>query len=101
MFRTRLWPPIVPLPVVAVDPVWLVLWLELQLWLNSCHGTGINLPVVVDPEALEGVPEMLDRLDGVVSRPEVEVSVDAPADDSDRMAKSIRPLCGSTMTSRK
>jgi hypothetical protein len=79
-----------------------LLWplLLLQLWLNICHGTGINFPAAVAPAALLGVPIVLERLEGTVSRPEVDVFVAAPADESDRMANSMRPDCGSTIRSR-
>jgi len=66
-------------------PELLVDWL-LMLWLNICQGTGMSFPVVEDPEELLGVPELLERLEGTVSRPEVEVSDEAPADESDRIA---------------
>jgi len=73
-----------------------------RFWLRSCHGTGINLPAVneLDELLLLGVPVTLERLEGTVSRPEVDVSLAAPADDSDSTANWIRPLCGSTITSR-
>jgi len=56
--------------------------------------------VVAEPEELLGVPTELERLEGTVSRPDVDVSVEAPADERDRMANSMRPLCGSTVRSR-
>lgn len=102
MFSTRLGAVIELLPKAGE----LLLMLELDLllllmfWLKSCHGTGIILPVVVEPEALLGVPTVLERLVGVVSRPEVEVSDAPPADESERIANCTRPLCGSTVKSR-
>jgi len=85
------------LPVLLLPLV-----LELAMfWLSNCHGTGISFPVIdALEELLLGVPETLERLDGTVSRPEVEVSLAPPADESDSTANWIRPLCGSTMTSR-
>jgi len=74
-------------------------WL-LMPWLKSCQGTGINFPVMLDDEELPDAPVLLERLEGTVSRPEVDVSVAAPADDRERIANSIRPLCGSTVRSR-
>jgi len=85
-------------PTPAVDEL---LWFwPLQLWLNSCQGTGIILPMVVEPRELLGVPVVLERLEGTVSRPEVDVSEAAPAEESDRMANSMRPVWGSTVRSR-
>lgn len=77
------------LPAVVLLPIAPDRLLLLMLWLNSCQGTGINLPVIV-PTALLGVPATLERLDGTVSRPEVDVS-DAPpaappADERERIA---------------
>jgi len=95
-FRVRVCGLVEPMP--AVDE-WIPEW-PLQLWLKSCQGTGINLPMVVDPRELLGVPTVLERLEGTVSRPEVDVSEDAPADDRDRIANAMRPLCGSTIRSR-
>jgi len=83
-----------------LPPVELLLDWLLMLWLNSCQGTGINLPIVLDPEELLGVPVVLERLDGTVSRPEVDVSDAPPADDNERIANAMRPLCGSTVRSR-
>jgi len=89
--------------LIALDPVLLdaleLLLLLFQLWLKSCHGTGISLPVVVEPEELLGVPVTLDRLEGTVSRPDVDVSVAPPAEESERMANSTRPDCGSMVRS--
>jgi len=73
------------MPALLVAELLLALAL-LQLWLNSCQGTGISLPVIVEPVALLGMPDTLERLEGTVSRPDVEVSVAAPALDKDRMA---------------
>jgi len=73
--------------------------LLLRLWLRSCQGTGISLPVWLEEDEMLGVPETLDRLDGTVSRPEVELSDALPADESERIANWIRPLWGSTNTS--
>ena len=84
-------------PAPAVDELWY--WL-LKPWLNNCQGTGIILPMADDPAELLGVPTVLERLEGTVSRPEVEVSETPPADDKDRIANSIRPLWGSTVKSR-
>jgi len=75
------------LPLVELLLDWL-----LMPWLNNCQGTGINLPVMLDPEELLGVPVVLERLEGTVSRPEVEVSEAPPAEDRERMANSMRPL---------
>jgi len=83
------------LPVLELLLDWL-----LMPWLKSCQGTGINLPVVLDPAELLGVPVELERLDGTVSRPEVDVSEAPPADERERMANWMRPLCGSTVRSR-
>jgi hypothetical protein len=41
--------------------------LLLRLWLMSCQGTGISLPVMLEAEALLGIPETLERLEGTVS----------------------------------
>jgi hypothetical protein len=60
--------------------------LLLRLWLRSCQGTGISLPIWLEEDEMLGVPETLDRLDGTVSRPEVEVSDAPPADESERIA---------------
>jgi len=101
MLSTRFGVPIeLPLPSVLL----LVLLpvaelLLLRLWLRSCQGTGISLPVMLDEDELLGVPETLERLDGTVSRPEVDVSDALPADESERIANWMRPLCGSTITS--
>jgi len=57
-----------------------------QLWLNNCHGTGIIFPWAL------WVPPTLERLEGTVSLPEVEVSEELPPDARERMANSIRPL---------
>jgi hypothetical protein len=104
--------PAAPLPVVPATLELLVAsaveWpLLLQLWLKSCQGTGMSLPIVVLPVTLPGVPETLDRLEGAVSRPEVDVSVAAPdvpiaapADDKDNTANSTWPDCGFTVKSR-
>jgi hypothetical protein len=107
IFKVR-FPPI-PLPVVPATLELLVpAWLRpLQLWLKSCHGTGINLPVMLlAVVVLPGVPATLDRLDGAVSRPEVDVSAAAPvpevelaADDKDNTANSTWPDCGFTVKS--
>jgi hypothetical protein len=71
----------------------------LRLWLMSCQGTGISLPVVLEEYGLLELPETLERLEGTVSRPEVDVSDALPADESERIANWMRPLCGSTNTS--
>jgi hypothetical protein len=60
--------------------------LLLRLWLRSCQGTGIILPNRLEEDEMLGVPETLDRLDGTVSRPDVEVSDALPADESERIA---------------
>lgn len=99
MFKTRFWDP----PNVVARELEVELapdWLLLQLWLKSCQGTGMSLPVVVDPAELLGVPTVLERLEGTVSRPDVDVSAALPDEDNERTANSMRPLCGSTMTSR-
>lgn len=77
-----------------------LLGLPVNEWLNSCQGTGTNLPVRFAPTALLGMPEELDRVEGTVSRPDVDVSDTPPALDRDRMANWIRPLCGSITKSR-
>jgi hypothetical protein len=101
MFNTRFWEPMaLLLAAVLLLAVLLLCPLLLQLWLNICQGTGISLPVVVEPTALLGVPTLLERLEGVVSLPEVEVSDAAPAVERDRMANSTRPDCGSIVKSR-
>ena len=84
------------LPGVEVLLCWL-----LMPWLKRCQGTGINFPVMLDAEELLGVPVVLERLEGTVSRPEVDVSEEPPADESERIANSMRPLCGSTVRSRR
>lgn len=69
-------------PVVLDDEVESDMRLLLQFWLKSCQGTGTILPVmdeleepsVPEVEELPRVPE-LERLEGTVSRPEVELSV--------------------------
>ena len=58
------------------------------------------MPIALDPVALLCVPVVLERLEGTVSRPEVEVSAEPPAEARDKMAKSIRPVLGSTVKSR-
>lgn len=91
--------PVVLLPVVLLLPLVLEFFM---FWLRSCQGTGISLPVsdALDELLLLGVPETLERLEGTVSRPDVEVSLAPPADESDSTANWMRPLCGSTITSR-
>jgi hypothetical protein len=46
------------------------------------------------------IPVVLDRLEGTVSRPDVDVSEAAPADDNERTAIWIWPDCGLTTKSR-
>lgn len=99
MFNTSGWP-MVLVPVALEVPLIDRPLPELKLWLNICQGTGINLPVRLEPLELLGIPETLDRLEGTVSRPEVDVSATPPAFDSDKMANWTRPLCGSTTKSR-
>lgn len=89
MSNTRVLDPIALLPIPVVAVALLPSRLPAALWLKSCHGTGINLPVV-DPAATPDVPMLLDLLEGTVC-PAAEVSVAAPADDIDRIANSIRP----------
>jgi len=77
-----------------------LLWLP-ELWLSSCHGTGTSFPIALEEEALLGVPVTLERLDGTVSRPDVDVS-EAPAAEVNAMiANSTRPDCGSNVRSRR
>lgn len=96
IFRVRFCDPIVLL--VALLEVRALL--PLRLWLKSCQGTGISLPVMLAPEALLGTPDTLERLEGAVSRPEVDVSEAPPADESERIANSMRPDWGLTVRSR-
>ena len=46
----------------------------------------MSLPVIVEPAVLLGIPETLERLEGTVSRPEVDVSATPPALDKDKIA---------------
>jgi hypothetical protein len=102
MFNTRLCAPIAPLAAVLelLDPRVEELLDPVQLWLKSCQGTATNLPIELLSDELLGVPVTLDRLEGTVSRPDVDVSEAPPPEAKERMANSIRPLCGSTVRSR-
>jgi hypothetical protein len=86
MFNTRFCEVRALVPAVVLALLLLVERFPLQLWLNSCQGTGINFPVMVEPLVLLGVPVVLDRLEGTVSLPDVAVSDAAPAEESDKTA---------------
>jgi len=90
---------------------------DMLLWLNSCHGTGIIRPVMpeldkdededdeleelLNPPAVPVPPDTLDRLEGTVSFPEVEVSAEpVPLEDKFKIANPTRPDCGSIVKSR-
>jgi len=100
IFNTRGWPAVPMLEPRLLELVPARLLELVKPWLNICQGTGTNLPVILDPIALLGIPEELDRLEGTVSRPEVDVSDTPPELESDRIANCTRPLCGSTTKSR-
>jgi len=86
MFKTRFGEPnvlLLPLMLVPVAllPVVPAVLRPPKLWLKSCQGTGISLPMELAVEPTLGVPVTVERLDGVVPSPEEDGVVPRPEDE--------------------